>query len=144
METTVHKSIVKNRESILSLWQAALLTQASGLNLVGTSKSRFTAPGEYLLNGEAETLFDWLTSEEAPIKARPSLREICRFKAVQGINPSEALSFLIDLKSIIRLVVGKGELSCSQISELSEVDTRIDQLLMLAFDEYSECREKIM
>ena len=144
METTIHTSILKDRESILSLWQAALLSQASGLNLAGTSKTRFTVPGDYLLKEEAETLFDWLVGEEAPISARPSIREICKFKAVQGINPSEALGFLIDLKSIIRLVVGKGELSCSQHCELSEIDTRIDQLLMLAFDEYAECREKIM
>lgn len=144
MKSTVYENISRNRERILSLWQAAVLPQGRGLTLVSVTKSRFTAPAEYMLHQEVGVLFDWLISEEESFKARPALREICRFKAVQALSPSEALGFIVDLKGIIRLVLGGDELTGAQLSELGELDKRIDQLLLLAFDEYSEYREQIM
>ncbi len=144
MESIVRENIAKNRGRILSLWQAALLPQGNGFTQAGASKSRFTAPTEFVLKSEAEVLLDWLVSEEAPVKVRASLREICKLKAVQALDPSEALGFIFDLKGVLRLVLGGDEHDAAQMSELGDLDRRIDQLMLLAFDEYSECREKIM
>ena len=156
VNTTVYEKLSENRERILSLWQAAVLPQRQGLSLAASSRTRFTAPVDYLLKTAATALFDWLISEEGSAKARASLQEICKLKAVQVFNPSEALSFILDLKGIIRLVLGDDNLTNSPAltnssaltgfpnNELNELDKRIDQLMLLAFDEYSDYREQIM
>lgn len=144
MNALMNEKISSNRERILLLWQAAALPQGCGLPLKGSSKTRFIAPADYLLKEETEALLNWLISEEEPVKARSSLEEICKYKAVQGLNPSEALGFILDLKSIVRLVLGNGESESSQIKAYADLDRRIDQLMLLAFDEYCNCRERIM
>ncbi len=144
MEPCAYERVTHNRERILSLWQAALLPQGGGLTLRDDSKNRFAAPTDYLLRKESEALFDWLLSEEEPAQARSSLQEICKLKAVQTNHPSEALGFILDLKSILRLVLGKDGITRTEAAELKVLDRRIDQLLLLAFDEYSDCREQIM
>lgn len=144
MDTVIYECIANNRERILSLWQAAALPQDYSTPLTQTAKSRLATQSDDLLKEEIEALLDWLTSEEEPVKARLSLQEICRLKAVQALNPSEALGFILDLKDIVRLVIHDQALCVAHKDELWEVDKRIDQLMLLAFDEYSFCREQIM
>ena len=152
MDTTIYERIIQKRQRVLSLWQAASQPQGQGLLFKATSKTRFTTPAELLFKDETTALLDWLISEDEPIKARPTLMELCKFKAVSGLNPSEALSFILDLKEIIRLVLGEtgpatngtDKLISTQTNELIELDKRIDQLMLLAFDEYMDCRERIM
>jgi len=129
MDTSIFEMISEKRESILALWQAAV--RANGPLSHGL-------PLDTALKEQATSLLEWLISGESPVKARPFLKEICELKAVSGLNPSEALGFIPELKGIIRLVLDE------HTDNLSEVDRRIDQLLLLAFDEYSDCRERIM
>lgn len=144
MQPVIYQRIASNRERILSLWQAAALPQGRILPCDGTSGSRFSAPAEHLLKEQTEVLLDWLINEEEPAEARFSLQEICRLKAVQATNPSEALSFLFDIKGIVRLVVCQPDFPDKCTAEFDEMDKRVDQLMLLAFDEYLACREQIL
>jgi len=146
MEDTLYKRIAEKRESVLKLWQAAVLPQDHGFLPKAMAAVRFSVPSDQLLNEEIAALLDWLISNEEPVSARLHLREICKIKAVMAQGPSEALSFILDLKEIVRLVLtektepSEGCDTCIY----KELDKRIDQLLLLAFDEYSDWREKIM
>lgn len=145
MTAHFYERIASNRERIVSLWQAAALPQGFPLPCnKSTEELRFTAPADSLFNVEVEALFNWLISNEEPVAARLALQEICRLKAVQSVNSSEALSFIFDLKDIIRLVLGDDEPGCELCLEYRELDKRIDQLMLLALDEYADCREHIM
>jgi len=139
MEATLHKKITDQRERILALWQAAALPQNHGLPAKATAKTGLSVPIDQLLRERIDSLFEWLINSEEPAdpaEVRPHLREICKVKAVLAQTPSEALGFILDLKGIIRLVVEE--------KELDDLDKRIDQLILLAFDEYSDCRERLM
>ena len=142
----MYERIRDKRECILTLWQAAVLPQNHGFSRKSTESLGITLPSDNLLKDQSALLFDWLVSDEEPIKARPGLKEICRVKAVAATNPSEALGFILDLKEIIRMVLkeGEGGFTDFQASELCDLDRRIDQLMILAFDEYTDCREQIM
>jgi hypothetical protein len=48
---------------------------------------------------------------------------------------------MCDLKDLIRLVLTSQGSACPKQDELRTLDKRIDQLLLLAFDEYTESRE---
>jgi len=142
MNDALHKNITDQRERILVLWQAAALPQNHGLPAKATAKTGMSVPIDQLLRERIDALFEWLLASDDSndpadmAQARPHLREICKVKAVLAQTPSEALGFIGELKGIIRLVL--------QEKELDDLDKRIDQLMLLAFDEYSDCRERLM
>ena len=135
-QATLYEQITQQRECILALWQAAALPSKRGLAAGFSKGSHFNALSDELLREKIDLLLEWLVSEDEPAGARAHLREICKVKAVQVQDPSEALGFILDLKGIVRLTLEKTE-------EFEELDKRIDQLMLLAFNEYSECRERL-
>lgn len=69
---------------------------------------------------------------------------IVRIRAIQPIfSPSQAVAFVFLLKKVIRKSL-KKELSQDRVlSELLLFESKVDNLSLLAFDKYMECREKI-
>jgi predicted RNA-binding Zn ribbon-like protein len=147
MKRGIYETIAMHREAILSLWQAAAMPHAQQALRIGAAKPAVSAASSYVLKKDTEALFDWLISQDdAPLapSAPASLREMCKLRAVQTAAPSEALDFIVELKRIIRLVLSHDEIDSAQLGALYDFDTRVDQLLLLAFDAYSACREQIM
>jgi hypothetical protein len=68
----------------------------------------------------------------------PALDRIIRIRAVQELTPSQALAFILDLKQVVGEVAGEAA-----ADELRAFEQRVDQLVLTAFDVYSECREQI-
>jgi hypothetical protein len=71
------------------------------------------------------------------------LEEMIKLRAVQEFSPSEALSFLFNLKKIIRKELLDSKLNEKIISETCIFDEKFDTLYGLAFDIYNDCRMKI-
>ena len=69
---------------------------------------------------------------------------IIRIRAIQDFSPSQAVGFMFDLKTIIRETVPVETKDGRNIEALHALDRRIDQLGLLAFDIYMQCREKIL
>jgi hypothetical protein len=66
-----------------------------------------------------------------------------RIRAAQNFTPSQATAFILSLKQILREILAK-ELRDSRIaSEFVVLESKIDQLCLMAFDIYMQCREKI-
>ena len=72
-----------------------------------------------------------------------SLDTIIRIRAIQNFSPSDALAFIIELKKILRKTFKKELMHSNQLTELTQLENRIDQLSLMAFDIYMQCREKI-
>ena len=71
------------------------------------------------------------------------LDPVLRIRAIQSFTPAEALAFIVDLKSILRSQF-KDLLRDKQIQkDLARFEDQIDAMLLIAFDVYSRCREKI-
>jgi hypothetical protein len=66
-----------------------------------------------------------------------------KIRAVQQFTPSQALSFVFALKSVIRKVVPEASKDPRFASELTEMDNRIDRLALTAFDLFMEAREEV-
>ncbi|MFP5210620.1 MAG: RsbRD N-terminal domain-containing protein [Acidobacteriota bacterium] len=67
-------------------------------------------------------------------KIAGALDGLVRLRAVQNFTPGEALHFVFDLRPVI------GEVS-GAISD--PLQSRIDELALMAFDQYMSCRERI-
>jgi hypothetical protein len=72
------------------------------------------------------------------------LDPVIRIRAVQNFTPSQATAFILSLKRVLRENLTK-ELRDSHIAaELIAFESKIDQLCLMAFDIYMQCREKII
>ncbi|MDI6775765.1 MAG: RsbRD N-terminal domain-containing protein [Syntrophales bacterium] len=105
--------------------------------------SRFANPVGYTILREIESLYGELLEGVDADKISPFLDRIIRIRAIQDFSPSEAVAFVYFLKKVIREELA-GEIHERRFYEdLLKFDSRIDELALLAFDTYMQCREKI-
>ncbi len=71
------------------------------------------------------------------------LDPIIRIRAVQDFTASQATAFVLKLKQILRQCLSDELQDASQLKELLAFESKIDQLSLVAFDVYMECRQKI-
>jgi hypothetical protein len=71
------------------------------------------------------------------------LDPIIRIRAVQNFSPSQATSFILSLKKALRVSLAKELRDIRYAAEFFEFESKIDQLSLMAFDIYMQCKEKI-
>jgi hypothetical protein len=71
------------------------------------------------------------------------LDSIIRIRAVQQLAPSQALAFLFSLKPILENMLREGARDPETVREMQTVEDRINQVILMAFDLYTECREEV-
>ena len=141
--------LVRNREAILEKWFEAIIgtypQQTS--QFLAKQKDRFRNPVGYAIERSIGPVYDQLTSSiDTSIDAeslRDALDSIIRIRSVQEFKPSEAVAFVFELKSVIREALGDGRADLERSGDLAVLDERIDRIAMLAFDKYTECRQKL-
>ena len=91
------------------------------------------------LDGILEQLID--TADSKALHSH--LDSIIRIRAVQDFTPSQATTFILSLKKVLRDYFAK-ELQDSRLAaEFIELEFKIDQICLMAFDIYMQCREKV-
>lgn len=71
------------------------------------------------------------------------LEDIVRIRAVQELEPSQAVGFVFRLKDAIRAELGDAGSEPRLRADLTELERRIDEVALAAFDLYVGCREKV-
>lgn len=89
--------------------------------------------------GIFQTILDGMDQEDL----RTHLDKIVRIRAVQQFTPSQALSFVFSLRSIVREVIPEGEVDARLREGLTELDARIDEVALAAFELYAARREEV-
>ena len=106
-------------------------------------KDRFANPVGTTITKEIENLYDELIKGLEPDRVSALLDRIIRIRAIQDFPPSQALIFVFHLKKAIKEAL-KNEILEDRLSEdLSAMESKIDDLALLAFDIYMNCREKL-
>ena len=105
------------------------------LRFLQGEKDRFRNPVGHTLREGLATLLDELTGEMDPARIRAALESIVRLRAVQDFTPSQAVGFVYLLREIIPEELAGGE--------PPDVQKRIDETALLAFDLFMQCREEI-
>lgn len=106
-------------------------------------KDRFTNPVGYTISQEIEALYDGLLQEMNSDKLAVCLDNIIRIRAVQDFPPSQTIAFIFLLKKAIREELASEIAENRVLEELLKFESRIDKLVLLAFDIYMKCREKV-
>ena len=107
-------------------------------------KDRFLNPVGYTFSQAIEGLYDEiLLNDSVSEKLLKLLDDIIRIKAVQSSSPSEAASFLFLLKQVLRKELKKEIKEYQTFEEMQLIESRIDEIALLAFNIYMKCKEQI-
>ena len=135
----------KNKTVIARKW-FKLAVQAYAPDTAEFLKSKtdpFANPvGSTTLTG-INTMLDQLIDGTDRKAITASLDQIIRIRAVQDFTPSQATAFILSLKKVLRDHLAKELQDNRIVGEYFEFESKIDQLSLMAFDIYMQCREKI-
>jgi hypothetical protein len=137
--------LLQNEKTILKKWFDLIIETypIDVASMMRKEKNQFTNPVGSTISREIELLFKKLCEGSLDEKCQASLDSILKIRSVQDFSPSKAVGFIFLLKRAI------GETLKSEIYREPFVDqwlklqSRIDELALLAFDIYMGCREKI-
>ena len=95
----------------------------------------FRNPIAYTIRKGLAQLWEQLQGEMNPDAIDSALDNMLRIRAVQDMSASQAASFVIPLRAILRQVPGTFDLDL--------LDNRIDQLAPAAWEKYMQCRDQV-
>ena len=137
--------LLEKRSKIVKKWREVVVESYPGdtRRFFAKEKDQFANPVGHVIDKEIEVLYDELIKEGDYEKISSSLDSIIRIRAVQDFKPSQAVSFVLQLKNVIREVLQRETPLNGLSGELHKLENRIDETALLAFDIYSQCRQKI-
>ncbi|MDH5202873.1 MAG: RsbRD N-terminal domain-containing protein [Nitrospirota bacterium] len=142
---SLEELLLEKKPIIVKKWFHLILETypADASQFLKKQKNQFANPVGHTISHGIKDLFEELLKGMNPDKISPLLDTIIRIRAVQDFSPSKAVAFIFLLKKVVREEL-KREIKEHQLSdELVKFDSMIDDLALLAFDIYMQCREKI-
>ncbi len=94
----------------------------------------FRNPVAYAIRQSLAQLWEQLQGNMNSDTIDSALDAVLRIRAVQDVSPSQAVGFVIQLRSVLR--------EAPATFDLPLLESRIDQLSLAAFDKYMQCREQ--
>jgi hypothetical protein len=131
------QALPEQKAALLEQWLEQTLASYAGqtLRFLQGEKDGFRNPVGHILRVGLTTLLDEITGEMDLAKMRPALEQIVRVRAVQDFTPSQAVKFVYLLRDILPNDWAGGR--------TMDVQRRIDETALLAFDLYMKCREEM-
>lgn len=106
-------------------------------------KNQFANPVGTTIIEAATRLFELLLAWEDAAEVEQALEMLVKIRAVQSFEPSSALGFIFLLKKVLREELLEELTRDGLVDELLRLETRIDTLALIAFDQYCKNREQI-
>ena len=142
---TLEDLLRQHKSVILEKWINSLVDSypADTSRFIKAQNDPFANPVGNTISNGLDSVFDDLICSKKTSGMTSFLNSILKIRAVQNFSPSQAVSFVFSLKNIVKDVLRKENIDNRLTKELFEFDSRIDQLGLIAFDIYEECREKL-
>jgi hypothetical protein len=103
----------------------------------------FANPVGNSLRAGTKVLFEAVLDGADAEATKRGLDGIVRIRAVQQMSPSAALGFVFRLKHVIRTELGEALATPALGEELTELEARIDEAALVAFDLFVQYRERV-
>jgi hypothetical protein len=132
-----------NRKLLAEKWfNSAVETYPSDSSgFLVKQKDQFANPIGTTLRTVTERLIDELSGEMNSEVILEAVDDLARIRAVQEFSPSQALALLFDIKRIVREQT--SDMLSDSSRELAEFESRVDLVVLHAFDRYEAKREKM-
>jgi hypothetical protein len=141
----LERILSQHRSAIVKKWFERVIDSypQDASRFLQTQKDPFANPvGRNTLNG-LEGLVESLFKESNRDSLLAFLDQIIRMRAVQAFSPSEAIAFIFSLKEIVRDYIGQSSADKGFMDDWLSFESKIDRLALMAFDVYTQCREKM-
>lgn len=135
----------EQKGDIVKRWFEKTISSYSGeaRGFMKKEKDSFSNPVGNTISKELGSVFNEILGEGDTERIKLPLESIIKIRAVQDFQPSQAVAFVLELKQVIREVTEDSSEGSDLLEELPVWNDKIDALALLAFDVYSECREKL-
>ncbi len=142
---SLEQFLLEKRSSLMNQWRDIAIGSypIDAQRFFNKEKNRFSNPVGQTINENMEALFDELISGGEPQKISSRLDPIIRIRAVQDFKPSQAVGFILPLRKLIREEIRKNDSAGMFSDEMDALEARIENAVFLAFDIYTQCRQKI-
>ena len=141
----LEKILEKNKAAIAKKWfnRAAQTYAIDTAEFLKSQTDPFANPvGNAMMTG-LDGILDQLIHTMDPKALHSHLDSIIRIRAVQAFDPSQAIAFILSLKKVLRDYLAKELIDSRLAAEFIEIESKIDQICLMAFDIYMQCREKV-
>jgi hypothetical protein len=141
----LEKILEKNKAAIAKKW-FNLAAQTYALDTAQFLKSKtdpFANPVGSTMMAGLDGILDQLIHTMDPEALNSHLDSIIRIRAIQNFTPSQATAFILSLKKVFREYLAKELQDRRLAAEFIEFESKIDQICLMAFDIYMQCREKV-
>jgi len=135
----------ERKAAIAERWLASLLDTYGddAAAFFKKRKNRFANPVGQTYAESSRAVLDEILGDMDTERVCRHLDEIVKIRAVQEFTPAKALAFVFSLKDLIREEIGDDAAGPETAGDLREIDVRIDQLALFAFDIYVMRREQV-
>jgi hypothetical protein len=134
------------QKKLVEAWIAEVIATypAGSVKFFTDTKDPFANPVGSTIKRSIDLLFAQVIKNKVnPVAVNEAMDPIIRLRAVQEFTPSKALSFIYTIKHILRKEF-KKQLKDDNVKRfLSDVESNVDEMALIAFDIYGKCREKI-
>jgi len=145
MDNSVQKFLSLYRKEIMDSWLESLYSSYhnNAEDLLKHEDDPFLNPVGSTITRCISKIYDGLISGLQPENLRDSLDDIIRIRAVQDFLPSQAISFLFSLRSVVHDFLSSVDDGSVSLKSMKSIDIWFDTAAALGFDIYMECRENI-
>lgn len=135
----------QNRETILGKWFELITRTYPHVTseFLAKQKDQFRNPVGHAISQSIGPIYDEIVSTMDSGRLTHALDGIIRIRSVQDFTPTGAVAFIFQLKTVIRQVMDAEIRRAGKWNDLAEFESRIDRVALLAFEKYTECREKL-
>lgn len=132
---------VKRQQAIAGAWleQAFASYPDPTARFLREERDRFCNPVGRALAETLPALLDQLLGTMETTAITPLLDRIVRIRAVQEGSPSQALAMIVRLRALLAEERRRGP----DVEALALAESRVDELVLRAFDLYVRCREEL-
>jgi hypothetical protein len=142
---TLEDFLLQKKSHILKRWLNLILETypADTQRFLKHQKNEFLNPVGSTIAKEIDILFSDLVKGIDSERTSASLDRIIRIRAIQDFSPSKAVSFIYLIKKVVREEILKDHPEHQVSDQLLALESRLDEMALLAFDIYVKCREKM-
>lgn len=142
-DTALRAALEARRDEIIEKWLAHTVANYPEFTsrFFRHEKDRFRNPVGHALKEGLPLLVEYVIGDADESRIDEALESIVKIRAVQDLTAAQAVAFIFHLKQILRDV--NPELIVKYSEGLVWIECRIDQMALLAFDHYVQCREKM-
>ena len=140
------KNLTTKREQAIEKWvnEVYALYPFETTGFIRTQKDRFANPVGYATRAAAVAVFDAIIGQDVNMDTvHAALGDLIRIRAVQDMPPERALGVLFLFKPVLRELFLVDMLAEGRLNDYLEMESRVDSLVLVAFNMYLADRENV-